>query len=98
MNYVKCTLGIICLELIISISKKGAQGINFSRTYLLDQDEETSCYFLNAFVGSNDQLSRLLIDSQANGTAIKYDYNKSMTSKANQTQKERIQLASENAC
>ena len=45
----------------------------FQETYDLVQDDETETYFLEAYVGSKVEKLNLLIDTQANGTAIVYD-------------------------
>lgn len=44
---------------------------DFTQKYFLSLNEETGSYFLKVYVGTDLQRKRLLIDTQANGTAIK---------------------------
>ena len=48
-------------------------GYDFSRTYNLIQDDASNLYFFEMFVGSKLEKVNLLVDTQASGTAIKYD-------------------------
>lgn len=40
--------------------------------------DDDGYYFLNVYVGSNLQARQLLLDTQANGTAVKYNYRNSL--------------------
>ena len=47
---------------------------DFSKSYELLQDADTGLYFMELFVGSKLEKVDMLIDTQANGTAIDYNY------------------------
>ena len=44
-----------------------------TKVYELDQDEATGTYYMDMYVGTKMEEVHMLIDSQANGTAIKYN-------------------------
>lgn len=68
---------------------------------IVDADKESTggtVYLMNMFVGKNDQSRWLLVDTQANGTAISYDYENDRYAKPNKALTGKVDLASENKC
>ena len=57
-----------------------ASAYDYTKIYELEQDEATGTYYLNMYVGTKREMVHMLIDTQANGTAIKYDPNRSKRS------------------
>ena len=58
------------IKLLLLISLVSAE---YSYTFSLEHDEESGTYYMDLFVGSQLERSTLLIDTLANGTAIKYN-------------------------
>ena len=50
------------------------RSFDFSRTYDLIQDEVNGRYYMELYMGTKLQRVDLLVDTQANGTAIDYTY------------------------
>ena len=68
---------------------------------ILDGDKEPTggtVYLMNMFVGRNSESRWLLVDTQANGTAINYNYEDSRYAEPNKALTGKIDLASEKAC
>ena len=57
-----------------------ASAYDYTKIYELEQDEATGTYYLDMYVGTKREMVHMLIDTQANGTAIKYDPNRSKRS------------------
>ena len=55
---------------------------NFSNTLPLEHDEESGTYYMDLYVGTKLERMIMLIDTLANGTAIKYNYTDSKDYKA----------------
>ena len=55
----------------------GIANCEFSNTFPLEHDEESGTYYMDLFVGTKLERMTLLIDTLANGTAIKYNYTES---------------------
>ena len=51
-----------------------------TRVYELEQDESTGTYYMDMYVGTKMEEVHMLIDSQANGTAIQYNQKESKRS------------------
>jgi hypothetical protein len=65
---------------------------DFTRTYELEQDEESGTYFFQVFMGTKLEKANLLIDTQANGTAINYNLEASGRGILHQTQPDKIEM------
>jgi len=52
----------------------GSVQSNFSNTLPLEHDEESGTYYMDLYVGTKLERMIMLIDTLANGTAIKYNY------------------------
>ena len=67
----KLFLSIISTLILSVIADDKDLDTDFTEKYFLSVNEETGSYFLKVYVGTDMQRKRLLIDTQANGTAIK---------------------------
>ena len=58
----------------------------YSYTFELEHDEESGTYYMDLFVGTKLERATLLIDTLANGTAIKYNTTESGDYKASENE------------
>jgi len=52
----------------------GCAQCEFSNTFNLEHDEESGTYYMDLYVGTKLERMTMLIDTLANGTAIKYNF------------------------
>jgi len=87
LSNLKARAPLLVLLALSSLVWVAAQGI--SKTFELLQDDLDGRYFLEMFVGSKLERVNLLIDTQANGTAISYSYLRSKRMKLSEDRRER---------
>ena len=77
-------------KLLLFIQK--VSSYDFTRTYELEQDEDTGTYYMDMFMGTKLENVHLLIDTQANGTAIKYDAQDSRRSIIHHNKRDMVEM------
>ena len=64
----------------------------FEETYDLLQDAGSETYFMQNFIGSKVQEVNMLIDTQANGTAVAWDPSTSLRSRVHNDQSDTVEF------
>jgi hypothetical protein len=68
------------------------QAYDMTRVYELEQDDSTGTYYMDMFVGSKLEKVHMLIDTQANGTAIRYNQTNSKRSIVHHNKRDTIEM------
>ena len=69
-----------------------AQAYDPTIVYELDQDEATGTYYMDMFVGTRMEEVHMLIDTQANGTAIRYNQKHSRRSSVHYSKRDTVEM------